>query len=230
MEVQLHTDFSLRVVVDTRRAAWVPSPEPGVERIMLERDGGEQARATSVVRYAAGTHFMPHVHGRGEEFLVLDGEFRDEHGVYPAGTYVRNPWGSQHAPYSDIGCTLFAKLRQVADGEVGRVCVERAVERCAVGEVLLYAAPTEWAAMWRWEPGRIIAEPPVGIGRNTNTSRNINININIEELLVLDGSFDDELGHHPVGTWLRRPLGGSYHAHSDGGCLLFVKRSRAPTS
>jgi hypothetical protein len=66
---------------------------PGVERMMLDRIGDEVARATSLVRYAPNSTFSPHVHGGGEEFFVLEGEFGDEHRTYPAGTYVRNPIG-----------------------------------------------------------------------------------------------------------------------------------------
>ena len=68
------------------------------ERRMLERDGEEVARATSVVRYAPNSSFDPHTHGGGEEFFVLDGVFSDEHGDFGPGTYVRNPPGSRHTP------------------------------------------------------------------------------------------------------------------------------------
>jgi anti-sigma factor ChrR (cupin superfamily) len=70
------------------------------------------ARATSIVRYAPQSHFSPHAHGGGDEFLVLNGVFQDEHGDYPAGTYVRNPPTSRHTPGSERGCTLFVKLWQ----------------------------------------------------------------------------------------------------------------------
>ena len=85
---------------------------PGVERRMLDRIGDEVARATSIVRYAANSRFSPHVHDEGEEFLVLEGVFQDEHGDFPAGTYVRNPPQSRHTPGSEPGCVLFVKLRQ----------------------------------------------------------------------------------------------------------------------
>ena len=110
----INADFRQRVVIDTQAQAWIASPEPGVDRQPLDRIGGEQARATSLVRYAAGSNFSAHQHGGGEEFLVLDGTFSDEHGDYPAGTYVRNPPGSRHRPFSREGCTLFVKLRQFA--------------------------------------------------------------------------------------------------------------------
>src|SRR5262245_2098677 len=97
----LRADFSERVIVATRDEPWVPSPQEGVARRMLDRIGGEVARATSLVRYVPASTFPSHQHGGGEEFLVLEGVFSDEHGDYPTGTYVRNPPGSAHAPRTE---------------------------------------------------------------------------------------------------------------------------------
>ena len=88
--MQLNADFSQRALIRPTDSPWVASPMPGVERRMLDRIGEEVARATSIVRYAAGSRFSAHHHPGGEEFLVLDGVFSDERGDYPAGTYVRN--------------------------------------------------------------------------------------------------------------------------------------------
>lgn len=109
----LNADHARVAWVQAAHSPWVPSPAPGVQRRLLERNGGEEARATSIVRYAAGSSFTPHEHPAGEEFLVLCGVFSDEHGDYPAMTYVRNPPGSRHQPFSAEGCTIFVKLRQM---------------------------------------------------------------------------------------------------------------------
>src|SRR3954453_14131834 len=110
--MDLNADFGARAAVHSARLDWTPSPIPGVDRRMLDRIGDEVARATSIVRYAPHSHFSPHIHGGGEEFLVLDGIFQDEHGDYPAGSYVRNPSSSRHTPGSASGCVLFVKLWQ----------------------------------------------------------------------------------------------------------------------
>src|SRR5271166_5782386 len=110
--MELNADFSQRVVVHAARLPWVASPMAGVERRMLDRIGDEVARATSIVRYVPDSHFSPHTHGGGEEFLVLEGVFQDEHGDFPAGSYVRNPPTSHHTPGSAQGCILFVKLWQ----------------------------------------------------------------------------------------------------------------------
>ena len=85
-QVNIHSDYSKRVVVNHHDLPWISSPEPGVERRMLDRIGDEVAKATSIVRYQPGTQFKTHTHEFGEEILVLDGVFSDETGDYPAGT------------------------------------------------------------------------------------------------------------------------------------------------
>ena len=126
IEYSIRADDRSRVaLVHGGSAPWVASPESGVERRLLERIGGEVALATSIVRYAAGSRFAEHVHGLGEEFLVLEGVFSDAAGDYPVGTYVRNPPGSRHAPFSVGGCVIFVKLRQMHPAETRAVrCFE----------------------------------------------------------------------------------------------------------
>jgi anti-sigma factor ChrR (cupin superfamily) len=97
--LKLNADLSQRCVVDGNALAWQTSPSPLVHRRLLERDGGEIARATSIVRYDAGATFALHEHGLGEEILVLDGTLGDEFGDYGPGTYLKNPPGSSHAPF-----------------------------------------------------------------------------------------------------------------------------------
>lgn len=108
-DMELHADFDQRVVLNTVVLPWLASPMPGVERKLLDRRGGEVARATSIVRYSPGSRFQRHDHGGGEEILVLEGVFEDDHGRDPAGSWLRNPPGSTHRPLSESGCTIWVK-------------------------------------------------------------------------------------------------------------------------
>lgn len=98
--MKINADLDQRAVVYSDELPWVDLPLPGVQRRMLERDGEEVARATSVVRYAPHSSFSPHTHDAGEEFIVLEGVFSDEHGDFGPGMYLRNPPGSRHTPRS----------------------------------------------------------------------------------------------------------------------------------
>ena len=212
--MQIHSDLTQRAVVDSNALPWVDSPLPGVERRMLERDGEEVARATSIVRYAPNSHFDAHTHGGGEEFLVLDGVFSDEMGDFPRGMYVRNPIGSRHAPYSEGGATILVKLQQfgAADQQFVRVDTTQAswLPGPASGlEVMpLHQFGTEHVALVKWQPG----------SRFVNHSHPGG-----EEIFVLSGTFADEHGTYEAGTWLRNPPGSTHSPYSDGGCVIFVK-------
>lgn len=212
--MHINADFSERAVVRPEDIAWVPSPLPGVERRMLDRIGGEVARATSLVRYAPGSHFSAHEHGGGEEFLVLQGTFSDEFGDYPPGTYVRNPVGSAHSPFSMEGCTIFVKLHQFDPRDTERKVVRPDADRFMPGLVEglsvlpLHEFENERVALVRWEPGTVF-KPHRHWGG--------------EEILVLSGTFEDEFGRYPAGTWLRSPHGSQHTPFSSEGCLIYVK-------
>ena len=110
--MRINDDLTKPIIVHTAKLDWVKSPAAGVDRRMLYREGDEVARATSIVRYAPGSAFPRHVHSGGEEILVLEGTFQDEHGDYPAGSYFRNPPGTSHEPAAAEGCTIFVRLWQ----------------------------------------------------------------------------------------------------------------------
>lgn len=110
--MKINAEFDKRVVVHSADMDWNASPMAGVDRRPLDRVGDEVARATTIVRYAPGSHFSPHVHTGGEEFVVIEGVFQDEHGDFPVGSYIRNPPESSHTPGSEPGCVIFVKLWQ----------------------------------------------------------------------------------------------------------------------
>ena len=213
--MNLNDDFSQRIVARAADAVWTPSPLPGVERRMLDRVGEEVARATSLVRYAPGSRFDRHVHGGGEEILVLEGVFCDEAGEYPAGTYLRNPPGSSHAPSSREGCLLFVKLQQFdpADTRSVRIDTRSAPWRRGLVpglEVMpLHSHDGVDTALVRWAP---------------NTRFSAHAHPGGEEILVLEGVFNDEGGAYEAGTWLRSPRW-SRHTPFTGaeGALIYVK-------
>lgn len=94
------------VCIETATADWLPGLVPGLSVMPLHSYGVQH---TALVRWDPGTVFNRHVHPGGEEIFVLDGVFEDEEGVYPQGTWLRNPSFSRHTPFSREGCTIFVK-------------------------------------------------------------------------------------------------------------------------
>jgi anti-sigma factor ChrR (cupin superfamily) len=213
--MHINADFSKRAVVHADRLAWAASPMPGVERRMLDRIGEEVARATSLVRYAPESAFSPHTHGGGEEFLVIEGVFQDEHGDYPTGTYVRNPPTSRHTPGSKEGCVILVKLHQFDPEDRQRVRIdtntvrrEPAAGRPEVAVLPLHKDAREEVRLERWAPGATIElAAPGGL-----------------ELFVLEGGFSECGEVFARHSWLRLPTGSTLRASAgDAGAEVWLK-------
>lgn len=217
--MRLNADFSQRVVIRPEDYDWVKSPAPGVERMMLDRIGDEVARATTIVRFAPDSWFDAHTHDGGEEFFVLNGVFSDESGDYPAGSYVRNPIGTRHKPHTRQGCTILVKLHQFDADDTAQFHIDtrRAAFRPGLVEGLsvlpLHSARSENVALVCWAPGTRFTPHRHWGG---------------EEIFVLDGTFQDEHGAYPAGTWIRSPHLSDHAPFSDEGCLIYVKTGHLP--
>jgi len=214
--MRLNSDFTIRTVIEPKDYHWVDSPMPGVSRMMLDRIGDEVARATSLVKYESDSVFSSHVHGGGEEILVLDGTFGDEHGLYPAGTYIRNPIGTSHTPaVGSDGALIFVKLHQFDTGDLEQFVTNTHDQPFRPGLVEglsvlpLHQYKSEQVALVRWAP---------------DTQFNTHRHWGGEEILVLEGTFYDEHGEYPEGTWIRSPHMSQHtpFTRSDG-ALIYVK-------
>lgn len=183
---------------------------------MLDRIGDEVARATSLVRYAPDSRFSPHTHGGGEEFFVLEGEFGDEHALYPAGTYVRNPIGTSHSPrVGDQGCTIFVKLHQFDRNDTRQFALDTNTATWKPGDVdgierlLLHEFRDERVELVRLAPETTMGSLP---------------SVGGVEVLVLDGELSDADGDYPTRSWLRIPAGREYAPFTrSASALVYVK-------
>jgi anti-sigma factor ChrR (cupin superfamily) len=218
MTASIHGDLEVRADADTASMPWVPSPGGQVFRKRVHLVGPPEAgQVTSVVRYQPGARFPAHDHPEGEEILVLEGIFSDIRGDWPAGSYLLNPEGFRHAPFSTPGCLLFVKLRQFAGARRRQMALAvdalpwqagegEGVERRALYEQEGFADRMD---IERWAPGADPGERIFAAG---------------VEIFVLEGAFEDEAGTHPVGSWLRLPRGAVHRAKTWDGCRLYVKR------
>lgn len=219
--MQLRADFTVAETVDLADVAWIASPMPGVERKMLDRIGGEVARATSVVRYAPRSRFSAHTHDGGEEFLVLDGTFGDEHGRYPRLTYVRNPPGTSHSPIVEEGCVILVKLRQFATDDLTPVCLDTtppdAWRATAPGLQIfpLHSHQNEVVRLERLAAGTLI-DREVGPGGM--------------EAFLVDGSVEWAGRPHRAWTWFREPAGSRLSLRALDASLLYIKEGHLPAA
>lgn len=213
--MELNADFTRRAAVHAAQLPWTPSPVAGVDRRMLDRIGAEVARATSIVRYAPDSRFSAHTHGGGEEFMVLEGVFSDEHGDFPAGSYIRNPPTTSHTPGSKPGCIIFVKLWQFDPDDRTQLRLDTstmpflpAPDRAGIETMALFRDSREDVRLERWAPDCEVALPvPGGI-----------------ELLVMAGGFSEGGEAFAPQSWLRLPAGAALRAKAGPtGCKVWVK-------
>jgi ChrR Cupin-like domain len=218
--MEINADFSRRASVHAASMDWTPSPIAGVDRRMLDRIGDEVAQATSIVRYAPNSRFSPHVHGGGEEFLVLSGVFQDEHGDFPSGSYIRNPRGTRHTPGSEPGCVIFVKLWQFDPADQKQVRLDtsaipfvQAAGRPGVAIKNLFHNDREDVRLERWEANAHVTIAAAAAGM---------------EILVLAGAFAEGGEQFTEHSWLRLPERVQLDAVAGpDGCQVWIKAGRS---
>jgi anti-sigma factor ChrR (cupin superfamily) len=209
----LNMDFEQRVVIETQYKDWEQSPAQGVWRKRLAREDAEQGHATSIVRYDPGAKFSSHPHPKGEEILVLSGTFSDHRGDFGAGSYLRNPEGYEHAPFSKEGCTLLVKLHQFHDRDRKQVTIDTRAEPWQQGQGNLRVMPLhefegEHVALVHWPKGEQFVFHRHAGG---------------EEIYVMSGKLADEHGEYPSGTWIRSPHLSTHQPFAIEETVIWVK-------
>lgn len=207
--MNINNDFSKRVLLHINDIPWEDSPMTGVERRRLDKVGANDERVTTIVRYAPNSHFSPHTHDTGEEFIVLDGVFEDDYGHWPTGSYVRNPPTSRHQPGSEGGCIIMVKLGQFALDDRTFVHIDTNKidsvpdrNRRCVSVTPLFKDSFENVRIEYWETGADVEIDTEGGA----------------ELFILDGGCEEsgeQLNKH---SWLRLPIKypAKFHAGAEG--------------
>lgn len=95
-----------RIHIDTHQANW----RPGIGGLEVMPLHDFEVEHTALVKWPAGEKFQAHSHFGGEEIFVISGEFIDEHGHYPAGSWLRSPHLSSHHPYVEEETIIWVKV------------------------------------------------------------------------------------------------------------------------
>lgn len=191
----INHNFTQRISVLPADYQWVNSPQNGVKRVLLDRIGMENARATSIVKYSPASYFPEHYHPKGEEIFVMSGVFSEKDADYPAGWYLRNPNNSSHAPFSHGGTTIFVKLQQMKNTDNSFVRINTLDpsnwSKNSDGEICpLFQSPFETVYLQR-----LMGSKPFYVKGNLGGV----------EILILSGELVEEDTSYPVGSWIRIP-------------------------
>ena len=137
---------------------------------------------------------------------------------YPAGTYIRNPPGSKHTPFSKEGCVIFVKLNQFNEQDLQQVRINTLEAEWLNGIGGLQVMPLhefkhEHVALVKW-PANEKFQPHRHFGG--------------EEVLVLSGLFQDEHGAYPINTWVRSPHMSEHFPFVNEETVILVKTGHLP--
>ena len=209
----LNMDLTKTACVSGNKPSWIKSPADGVSRIPLEREAEESGHTTSFVTFEPNSFFPAHEHPMGEELYVIEGVFSDENGDYPAGTYIRNPPGSRHRPFTKEGCMLFVKLDQFQEEDNKHVVIRPNEKQWndGIGNLKvtsLHSFGTESTALVWWPE---------------NERFQLHSHFGGEEVVVLKGKFIDEHGEYPSGSWIRSPHMSQHFPYVKEETLILVK-------
>lgn len=103
---QFQSNDHQRICIDTNAASW----RPGIGNLKVMPLHSHGSESVALVHWPAGEVFQEHSHFGGEEIYVISGEFIDEYGRYPAGTWIRSPHLSSHHPRVEVDTLIWVKV------------------------------------------------------------------------------------------------------------------------
>ena len=217
-QLELNLDFTKKIVIETLIQKWIEFPTEEFKMIILEGHR-ETEHITSIISYNPGSINQNFNQIQGEEIFVLSGNYINEFGEHPAGTYLRIPPGSAYQAFSQTGCTLFIKINQFTKGDNQKIIIKTNEQKWLQGHGNLRVMPlhqfsTEGTALVKWPSNeKFIRHSHFGG----------------EEILVLSGKFQDEHGSYPKLTWIRSNHLSVHHPWVEEETIILVKTGHLPT-
>ena len=204
--------------LESEAMPWRATDLPGVERKDLASPGATDRFTTALLRLAPGAHLPRPGAGLGQELFVLAGDYCNAAGELGEGGYVRQPPALASDAWTKTGCELFIKTCPFPIEDVEAVHSASGNDPWLPGQGNLSVKPlhhfsTEGTALVHWPAGeRFLPHQHYGG----------------EEILVLSGTFEDEHGRYPKGTWLRSPHLSAHHPFVVEETVILVKTGHLP--
>ena len=202
----------------TSELNWTATGTPGVEKKLLVAGNEASMHEVSILRLEPGAR-LPSLHeGWGIEVVVLEGSWQLPEGILEENGYSRRPPGEVGAGSTATGCTLYVRSGPFAEDDQELVHLQAGEEPWSAGYgnlrvKSLHSMGGEGTALVHWPAGeRFIPHQHWGG----------------EEILVLSGTFRDEHGTYPKGTWIQSPHLSTHHPFVEEETVIFVKTGHLP--
>lgn len=178
----------------------------------------ESGLESALIRLSPDTPLLELPAAWGAEIIVLEGSLTLHEGTLMAGAYARRPPGCVEARSGSTGCTLFLRSGPFASADREVVHTQFQDQPWLPGQGNLEVKPLhsfegEGTALVHWPPGERFVPHQHWGG---------------EEIFVLSGTFQDEHGSYPQGTWLQSPHLSSHHPFVVEDTVIFVKTGHLP--
>jgi hypothetical protein len=207
------------LISETASEQWAPTKDAGVERKQLMPASGDGFES-ALIRLAPGTSLPELPEGWGAEMLVLDGSLILPEGTLHSGAYSRRPPGQVDVRSASAACIFFLRSGPFAEADREVVHTQAQDHPWLPGQGNLEVKPLhsfegEGTALVHWPPGERFLPHRHWGG---------------EEVFVISGTFKDEHGSYPQGTWLQSPHLSTHHPFVIDDTVIFVKTGHLPMS
>ncbi len=202
----------------TSELNWTATGTPGVEKKLVVTGNEANIHEVSILRLEPGARLPSLPDGWGIEVVVLEGAWQLPEGTLQGNGYSRRPPGEAGAGSTATGCTLYARSGPFAENDRELVHSQAEGEPWHAGHgnlrvKSLHSMGNEGTALVHWPAGeRFIPHQHWGG----------------EEIFVLSGTFRDEHGTYPKGTWIRSPHLSTHYPFVDEETLILVKTGHLP--
>ena len=203
----------------TSELNWTETGTPGVERKLVAAGNEAGTHEVSILRLEPGARLPPLHEGWGIEVVVLEGSWQLPEVILEENGYSRRPPAEAGAGTTSTGCTLYVRSGPFAEDDQGLVHVQAGEEPWSAGHgnlrvKSLHSTDGEGTAFVHWSAGeRFIPHQHWGG----------------EEIFVLSGTFRDEHGVYPKGTWIQSPHLSTHHPFVEEDTVIFVKTGHLPS-
>lgn len=200
----MNDNYEKRVLINTTNLAWNKTLINGVfEKVLSKKDDEE----TSIIKIEKNSQLNIESKINSVEIFILEGTYINEFGKFDTGTYLRLPKEDEAFVKSIDGCTIFRKINYFNDDEIVIIDTNSSSWHDGYGNLKVLSLHVQTALVKWAKDERFIPHKHWGG----------------EEILVLSGTFIDEHGTYPQGSWIRSPHLSEHFPYVEEETIIFVK-------
>lgn len=200
----MNSDYDKRALINTATIEWEKTEQKGIFKKILSLNMEEE---TALIKMEEHSKVNENSQINNVEIFVLEGTYINEFGEFDKGSYLHLPKEDEAFVKTTIGCTIFKKTNYSTNDQ--HIIIDTSTSEWLPGQGNLEVLPLDiQTALVKWPKNeRFIPHKHWGG----------------EEIFVLQGTFMDEHGKYPQGSWIRSPHLSEHYPYVDEETIIFVK-------